>query len=607
MAEDEEHILFGKFAPVECLKKDETGSVWLARHIHLEQPVILKILKLSSLIDPAAVERFKREARLLARLNHPNIIRVLDFSAETEAFYISCEYFPGVSLRARLQGAGLTLADKCGIFRQVAAALEAAHLQQIIHRDVKPENILIDDHGRVKLADFGLAQLQQGATLTRKSALVGTPGYMSPEQIRGEALTPASDLFALGIVAFELFFGRHPFIAADVGETLNTIVSSAEVTLPEDPGVPQALRELTAGLLRKEQRTRFGPAAEVVRCLQAALAEASPQSEDGRRPAGSLASDPNLSPNIAKGLEYDGSRPAGSLATDRLQAAHPAGTRAEAAPATPPAGSTLRRQKRLRLAGGALLALVMSVALLLMKYPAPLEQRFGTARTPGADSSAALSGWRLERFRLQRQPSAPAQGRLTTPAGEEGAEQLVHPPAESVQAVLSPPQHRLVPDQPREESSVNAVSGSSLPGKLYVTCEPWAEILIDSVRIDATPLQDTLRIFPGLHELMLKHPDYPPYRQQLRIQSRQSLHVAVRLDTLFGFVDLRIYPWAEVWVDGVQRGQTPFGRPLALEEGSHLLRLRHPQYGEVQEYFKIVKSETTRFTLNMSQLAGKHD
>lgn len=164
-----------------------------------------------------------------------------------------------------------------------------------------------------------------------------------------------------------------------------------------------------------------------------------------------------------------------------------------------------------------------------------------------------------------------------------------------------------------KKDSVSLISGvpfgmaaeAAAPGKLFVTCEPWAEVFIDSVRVDATPLQDTLRLSPGMHELVLKHPDYPASRQILRIAPRQTLRIAVDLDTLFGFLDLRIWPWAEVWLDGVARGQTPFARPLVLEEGGHRLSLHHPQYGELQDYIKVTKSETTRYTLNMSQLAGR--
>ena len=145
------------------------------------------------------------------------------------------------------------------------------------------------------------------------------------------------------------------------------------------------------------------------------------------------------------------------------------------------------------------------------------------------------------------------------------------------------------------------------PGLLYITCEPWAEIFIDSVRIDVTPLQEPLRLFPGRHELWLRHPEYPDYRQILPIEPRQPLRVAVDLNALFGWLELRIHPWAEVWLDSVGRGQTPLGRPLALEPGGHRLRLRHPDFGEVEDYVAIVRGETTRFELNMTRLAGRKE
>jgi serine/threonine-protein kinase len=550
MADTPQNILFGKFETIECLKKEESGSVWLARHIHLDQPVILKILLVTTLADPAGAERFKREARLLARLSHPNIIRVLDFSVDADCFYISFEYFPSTSLRQRLREKALALADQCAILRQVAAALAAAHAQQIIHRDVKPENILIDERGRVKLADFGLAFLQESAAVTRKSAIVGTPGYMSPEQIRGEPLTPASDLFSLGIIAHELFFGRHPYVDSDVGRTLNNILAGEEVVLPEEPGLPEALRQLTAGLLRKERQQRIGTAQGVIDRIEESFPACSPDKE----------------------LEPLHIRPCD--------------------PAPQAGAASMRRERRKRLAWGALLTLAMTAAVLLLKNPLPSERQYKPPAAADTDSSAMVD---LQ----QRAEAVRASGEKNFPAGSNEAGAKPKPaPAGAVQDRVS---------LPAENTAVMTESAGTgaMPGKLYITCKPWAEVFIDSVRVDATPLQDTLRLFPGMHELVLSHPDYPPYRQILRMQSRQTLQVAVDLDTLFGFVELHIYPWAEVSLDGFARGQTPFARPLAVEAGSHRLKLHHPQYGEVEDFIKVVKSETTRFTMNLGQLAGK--
>ena len=595
MSREEENILFGKFTALECLKKDESGSVWLAHHIYLDQPVILKILLPGRLTDPAGAERFRREAQLLARLSHPNIIRVLDFSVTADAFYISFEYFKGVSLRTRLNGDALTLERKGAIIAQTAAALEAAHSQRIIHRDVKPENILLNDQGQVKLADFGLALPAEGAAVTLKSAVVGTPGYMSPEQIRGEALTPASDLFALGIVACELFYGRHPFLDADVGMTLNNILAGEEAALPEAPLLPQGLPELIAGLLRKNRQERIGLAAEVLH----RLAEIFPEAQGIKGLA------PDAVPDAQTHLPEIG--PEASQTKTRKK--------------------TGRGRPRVRLAWAGLLTLAMTAAVLL-KNPLPLERfSWQKAEQPsvGAEEREAGSGTLGEQTRAaQTSPASqddpgsrgePA-GRGTQESPSGAALQREPAGAAAVESRTgtdsdSPGSHlgiKIDPDGARpglERPGDAAAAADQVPGLLFITCEPWAEVFIDSVRIDATPLQDALRLFPGLHELRLRHPDYPDYRQILRIAPHHSLQVAVNLDTLFGFLELRIHPWAEIWVDGAARGQTPLARPLVLEPGGHRLRLRHPVYGEMEDNITVVKAETTRFTLNMSQLAGR--
>ena len=139
-------------------------------------------------------------------------------------FYISFEFFESRNLRDVLKGEKLTYTEKLNLFHQLTAGLAAAHRLEIVHRDIKPENILVNAWGQLKIADFGLAISTEENLLTAKSSVVGTPAYMSPEQIRGERLTPESDLFSLGIVAFEMFCGYNPYLGGDINTTINNIL-----------------------------------------------------------------------------------------------------------------------------------------------------------------------------------------------------------------------------------------------------------------------------------------------------------------------------------------------------------------------------------------------
>ncbi len=191
------------------------GAVYKASQTKLDRSVALKIIKPESTGDPAFAERFNREARALARLNHPNIVGVHDYGEAGELYYLIMEYVDGVNLRELLQGQQLKSQQALTIVPQICEALQFAHDEGIVHRDIKPENILIDNKGRVKIADFGLAKLAAGSsedfTLTGTHQVMGTPRYMAPEQMEGShQVDHRADIYSLGVVFYEMLTGEIP-------------------------------------------------------------------------------------------------------------------------------------------------------------------------------------------------------------------------------------------------------------------------------------------------------------------------------------------------------------------------------------------------------------
>src|SRR5688500_16942504 len=208
------------------------GEVYLADDEQLNRQVALKVLPQGLLEDKERLRRFQREANVVSALNHPNILTIYEFGSDGGMHFLASEFVKGETLRDRLEAGPLELTDALEIAVQIASALKGAHEAGVVHRDIKPENVMIRDDGYVKVLDFGIAQLsgmespkhEDDSRLTRPGMVVGTMRYMSPEQATAAEITPASDIFSLGIVLYEMATGRHPFDASSDMGVLSSII-----------------------------------------------------------------------------------------------------------------------------------------------------------------------------------------------------------------------------------------------------------------------------------------------------------------------------------------------------------------------------------------------
>ena len=267
------------YALVKPLGEGAYGSVWLATQRALDRPVALKLLKDAQFADEAQVARFRAEARITAALDHPNIVRVYDHDVEDGVPWIAYEHVQGDSLRAHLARGPMAWAAALRIAAELAAALQHAHDAGVLHRDVKPENVLVAD-GRHRLTDFGIARWTASSEVrTATGVILGTPTYVAPEQIRGQPFGPAADLYALGVLTHELIAGAPPFAT----DALATLLAD-HVHRPPPPlstlvsGVPRPVEDLVLRLLAKQPDDRFPSAAAVVAACEAAQAAPSPRS-----------------------------------------------------------------------------------------------------------------------------------------------------------------------------------------------------------------------------------------------------------------------------------------------------------------------------------------
>jgi serine/threonine protein kinase len=246
------------------------GAVYLARHAGLNKPVAIKVLPASLSKDPDFISRFLREARLAARLEHPNVIQVFDVGEEEGVHYISMQYVEGRSLDAVLkERKKLAVGEALAIAKRVAVALGAAHKLGIVHRDIKPANILISKDGVVKVGDFGLAKDQDAnRSISETGQILGTPYYMSPEQAQAEKVDARSDLYSLGATLYHMLSGRRPHEApTPLAIVVKVIHETAPVLREADKSIPEAVSAAVARLLAKKPEERFGSAEELVRAL----------------------------------------------------------------------------------------------------------------------------------------------------------------------------------------------------------------------------------------------------------------------------------------------------------------------------------------------------
>jgi uncharacterized protein YecT (DUF1311 family) len=304
----------------------------------LEREVAIKVVSPRYSGDADAVRRFEREARTVAALDHPNIVRTLAIEALTEdAVAIVSRYVPGVTLRAALRGAGgpFAYARAAAVLRDLAAALAYAHARRIVHRDVKPENVFLEEPGgRALLADFGIARpLDVDSPLTVDGASMGTPTYMAPEQITGRAIDERTDVYALGLVGWEMLAGRRPW----QGETLYAVLHRQQHDeLPDlallRPDIPAYLLAAVRGALAKDPAARWRDGAEFLGRLTPApvalpaLPDASDAAADTLHPADhTMRLDTGrLTPDATQAVALGGGRPEAAGARRRARRLGPA-------------------------------------------------------------------------------------------------------------------------------------------------------------------------------------------------------------------------------------------------------------------------------------------
>jgi hypothetical protein len=254
------------------------ASVFLAVQESLDREVALKVMAPALAASPEFAERFLKEGKLTAKLQHPNVVTIHDIGVHNGIYYLSAEFIPRGTLKERITDEGLSVGEALNVLSDIAHGLDYAHEKGVVHRDVKPGNVLFRKDGRAVLADFGIAKAMDGGTSSTMAGMsVGTPDYMSPEQARGEPVDGRSDLYSLGVMLYEMLTGKPPYEAPDA---FSVALSHITEPLPTLPPQHAWLQPLLNGLMSKMASERYNTGAAVVAAVQRMLPTAPPGAVD---------------------------------------------------------------------------------------------------------------------------------------------------------------------------------------------------------------------------------------------------------------------------------------------------------------------------------------
>jgi len=270
----------GRYEVVEQLGRGGMATVYRARDPRFEREVAIKLLPREFMHDPNFKARFVREAQTVARLEHPAIVPVHDFGEHEGQLYLVMRHMSGGSLADLIEHGALSVEQAGAVVLRVAAALDYAHARGVIHRDLKPGNVLFDDTGHAYLADFGIARLVEATLeLTKSGVYIGTPAYMSPEQVRGDLeLDGRSDVYALGIILFEMLTGKQPYTADTPTKLMMKHVLEPVPHLRDlDPAQLSAADQIVAQAMAKDREQRFASPAELAEAFVVLLGAESPE------------------------------------------------------------------------------------------------------------------------------------------------------------------------------------------------------------------------------------------------------------------------------------------------------------------------------------------
>ena len=552
----------GDIRPIAEMHRGATTTVFKGYQESLDRFVLLKILHPQYSDDEKIAARFEDEARLAAKIQHPNVVSVHAFGREGGRTYIAAEFVEGQTLQEVIAKGPVPPGLAAYVLVESANALKAAHEKGILHRDIKPSNILISTEGRVKVADFGMASVF-GSPQKGKSEVRGTLAYLAPEQILGTEIGKPSDLFSLGATFFEMLLGMPAFKGATSNELIENVLNFDPVSsLHDDDTIPSQLRRICQQLIKKKGEQRYRDCNVLLADLHA---------YQKSRGQGAIATAIDMKNYLADPETYVRKlrdKPV-SLRTrePRPERKHRDVIEVKADQNAKKPAADFNRSRLFAIA--AVLVLVFGGLSFAGGFIFSKDGSFGARSNPNGSpgASSPTSG-----AAISRKGRGSASG---TPVQSNDGSQT--PGSETPLPQNEPPRVVSVEDEDPETYSINTdssanprASDGAVPdtviliadperpnGRMIIDATPWAAVFLEGDSLGVTPLP--LVVPPGTYAITLINPEFPPYETLVDVVPGRETPFKVSLWLLVGTVQVEVFPFAEVSIDGAYRDENSSG------------------------------------------------
>jgi len=627
------------FKDIQEIARGGMGKVYLATQISLNRKVIIKEMATGLLTSKNEIKRFENEARAAALLGHDNVIRIYDFGEDRGSFYICMEYIEGADLETILNDKHCIPEIALMIVLHALKGLNFAHQHQIIHRDIKPGNILVSKAGAVKVLDFGLAHASsQQMHLTATDTIVGTPLYMSPEQASGEEIKNIQmDIWSVGVLLYRILTGDYPFKGDNVPSILFAIVQSQQPPIEElVPTLPEDLAGCINLCLEKDRAARLTGLGAIIEALQnyfyeigvrdtaemirrygadpaATIKELSAllleyhgrkgielqAAGDKERAAAHLRAvkdfDPSYKP-IAKAMESFKKHSSSALLKKTVTATQRTGYH----PLPPPKRGLSKGVIVAAAIAGAFL-LIGGAAFLLVpgkKVPPTAAQRVADTAAIGREAVRRIDSSRFaESIRLAdsvRRADSLAADEIALAAAQRKAADAGKTARKAVRPTAGKPVVKTAAAQAPAAAKTGTLKISIFPSS--------AEVTLDGTKLTMQEIGPGKKLPAGTHQLAARAAGYEPYAKTVAVEAGAVQIVSidmVKQAQAMASIHVNSYPWAEICVDGVSQGVTPTKKPLSLAEGEHTITLKQTGYKTHTETITLGKGELRKIKVQL--------